>query len=62
MCQVEDTKSVVVVVLKKACYVPKNSLCGLINNILMQYDFLYSLVMSLCESVPAMGEVTASLL
>ncbi len=29
-----------------------NSLCGLINNISMQYDFLSSLVMSLCESVP----------
>ncbi len=25
--------------------------CGLINNISMQYDYLTSLVMSLCESV-----------
>ncbi len=30
----------------------KNSLCGLINNISMQYDYLTSVVMSLCESVP----------
>ncbi len=43
---------VVVVVLNKAYYMPKTSLCGLINNISMQYDFLSSLLMSLCESVP----------
>ncbi len=43
---------VVVVVLNKAYYVPKNSLRGLINTISMQYDFLSSLVMSLYESVP----------
>ncbi len=42
---------VVVVVLNKAYYVPKNSLCGLINNISMRYDFLSSLIMSLRESV-----------
>ncbi len=30
---------------------PKNSLCGLINNISMQYDYLLRLVMYLCESV-----------
>ncbi len=44
--------NVIVVVLKKAYYVLKNSLCGLINNNSMQYDYLTSLVMSLCESVP----------
>ncbi len=37
---------VVVVVVKKAYYLPQNSLCGLINNISMQYDYLTSLVMS----------------
>ncbi len=31
---------VVIVVLKKAYDVPINSLCGLINNISMQYDYL----------------------
>ncbi len=43
----------VVVVLKKDYYMLKNSLCGLINNISMQYDYLSSLVMvmSLCELV-----------
>ncbi len=36
----------------KAYYVPKNSLCGLINNVSMPYDYFARLVMSLCESVP----------
>ncbi len=31
---------------------PKNGLCGLISNISMQYDFLSSLLLSVCESVP----------
>ncbi len=42
---------VVVVVLNKAYYVPKNSLCGLINIISIQFHFLSSLLMSLCKKV-----------
>ncbi len=42
---------VVVVVLNKAYYVHKNSLCGLINNILMQYDILSSLVIPSYKNV-----------
>ncbi len=35
---------------------PKNSLCGLINNFSMQYNYLSRLFMSLCESVPVYGD------